>query len=155
MFSWVCLISSQAKSGRESEVTGREGPVGIGQPGVVRAPSGLVMGLPATATPATKGEYAPADCPARKGTRLNRLPPPADVQGVSWEGPAPEAEPEEPLYAVPKKDHQLRFTIEDFVLHKMLGKGSFGKVSRRPGNGLISNVQKVLKMDGRRYQNKI
>uniref|UniRef100_A0A669BME5 Protein kinase C n=1 Tax=Oreochromis niloticus TaxID=8128 RepID=A0A669BME5_ORENI len=36
--------------------------------------------------------------------------------------------PEEPLYAVPRKDHQPKFTINDFTLHKMLGKGSFGKV---------------------------
>uniref|UniRef100_A0A7N6AEW6 Protein kinase C n=1 Tax=Anabas testudineus TaxID=64144 RepID=A0A7N6AEW6_ANATE len=35
---------------------------------------------------------------------------------------------EEPLYAVPKKDHHPKFTIDDFILHKMLGKGSFGKV---------------------------
>lgn len=32
----------------------------------------------------------------------------------------------EPLYAVPHKEH--RFNFEDFILHKMLGKGSFGKV---------------------------
>lgn len=36
---------------------------------------------------------------------------------------------EEPLYAVPRKEHLPRFTLNDFVLHKMLGKGSFGKVS--------------------------
>lgn len=42
--------------------------------------------------------------------------------------PAPPAALEEPLYAVPRKEHQSKFTIEDFVLHKMLGKGSFGKV---------------------------
>lgn len=52
----------QARSTRESEIIGREGPVGVGQPGVVRAPSGLIMGLPATATPASKGE------PARKSS---------------------------------------------------------------------------------------
>lgn len=30
-----------------------------------------------------------------------------------------------------EREHQvqLKLTIEDFVLHKMLGKGSFGKVS--------------------------
>uniref|UniRef100_A0AAQ5XM91 Protein kinase C n=1 Tax=Amphiprion ocellaris TaxID=80972 RepID=A0AAQ5XM91_AMPOC len=38
------------------------------------------------------------------------------------------ASTEEPLYAVPRKDHQPKFIIDDFVLHKMLGKGSFGKV---------------------------
>uniref|UniRef100_A0A672G9Y2 Protein kinase C n=2 Tax=Salarias fasciatus TaxID=181472 RepID=A0A672G9Y2_SALFA len=56
------------------------------------------------------------------------------LQGVSWEGPGdvgqsvPERLPEEPLYAIPRKEHQPKFNIEDFVLHKMLGKGSFGKV---------------------------
>ncbi len=66
---------------------------------------------------------------------LSNLPPPAELQGVSWDGPADgsraitgELTEEEPLYAVPRKDHQPRFTIDDFVLHKMLGKGSFGKV---------------------------
>uniref|UniRef100_A0A7N8Y7Z0 Protein kinase C n=1 Tax=Mastacembelus armatus TaxID=205130 RepID=A0A7N8Y7Z0_9TELE len=60
------------------------------------------------------------------------LPLPTELQGVSWEGPADvNTEPltkEEPLYAVPKKDHQPKFNIDDFTLHKMLGKGSFGKV---------------------------
>lgn len=42
--------------------------------------------------------------------------------------PVSDVASEEPLYAVPRKDHQSKFTIEDFVLHKMLGKGSFGKV---------------------------
>uniref|UniRef100_A0A669F7C3 Protein kinase C n=1 Tax=Oreochromis niloticus TaxID=8128 RepID=A0A669F7C3_ORENI len=57
-----------------------------------------------------------------------------NYQGVSWEGPGDvsrsvsEVLPEEPLYAVPRKDHQPKFTINDFTLHKMLGKGSFGKV---------------------------
>uniref|UniRef100_A0AAQ6AET8 Protein kinase C n=1 Tax=Amphiprion ocellaris TaxID=80972 RepID=A0AAQ6AET8_AMPOC len=56
------------------------------------------------------------------------------LAGVSWEGPTDvsrtvtKASTEEPLYAVPRKDHQPKFIIDDFVLHKMLGKGSFGKV---------------------------
>lgn len=69
---------------------------------------------------------------------LPDLPLPADVQGVSWDGPtgvggsiAEALTEEEPLYAVPKKDHQPKFTVDDFVLHKMLGKGSFGKVLER------------------------
>ncbi|XP_040004271.1 protein kinase C theta type isoform X2 [Xiphias gladius] len=102
----------QARCIRESDIIGREGPVGVGQPGVVRAPSGLVMGSSGTATPANK-----------------------ELQGVSWEGPTDDSRPvteepieEEPLYTVPRKDHQPKFTIDDFVLHKMLGKGSFGKV---------------------------
>lgn len=45
----------KARSTRDSDIIGREGPVSVAQPGVVRAPSGLVMGLPATATPASKG----------------------------------------------------------------------------------------------------
>uniref|UniRef100_A0A673B167 Protein kinase C n=1 Tax=Sphaeramia orbicularis TaxID=375764 RepID=A0A673B167_9TELE len=60
---------------------------------------------------------------------------PMYMQGVSWEGPSDTSRPlteelegEEPLYAVPRKDHQSKFTVDDFVLHKMLGKGSFGKV---------------------------
>lgn len=64
---------------------------------------------------------------------------PAELQGISWDGPTglggsiPEAPTdEEPLYAVPKKDHlRPKFTVDDFVLHKMLGKGSFGKVRQK------------------------
>ncbi|KAG7265622.1 hypothetical protein CRUP_023123, partial [Coryphaenoides rupestris] len=112
---------SQARTSQDSETTGREGPVGVDQPGVVRAPSGLIMALPATATPARK-----------------------EVQGISWDmapgeeserepsssggpGAAVQAEDQEPLYAVPKKQQQ-GFSLDNFVLHKMLGKGSFGKV---------------------------
>ncbi|KAM7378501.1 hypothetical protein PAMA_013417 [Pampus argenteus] len=110
----LAIIESkqQARSTKEGDIIGREGPVGVGQPGMIRAPTGLVMASPATATPANK-----------------------DVQGISWEGPTDggrsgtEASPEgEPLYAVPRRDHQPKFTIDDFALHKMLGKGSFGKV---------------------------
>ncbi|XP_060928180.1 protein kinase C theta type [Limanda limanda] len=102
-----------ARSTKDSEIIGREGPVGVGQAGIVRAPSGLIMGLPAKPTPANK-----------------------ELLGISWDGPTDESgslaeaskEEEEPLYAVPRKDHHPKFTVEDFVLHKMLGKGSFGKV---------------------------
>lgn len=78
-------------------------------------------------------------------TPLTPLPLPADLQGVSWDGPSDmvsqpvletlpveegeKVQEEEPLYAVPRKDHLPKFTLENFVLHKMLGKGSFGKVS--------------------------
>ncbi|CAN9508434.1 unnamed protein product [Ophioblennius macclurei] len=104
----LAMIESkqQTKGTRDSEIVGREGPVDVNQPGMVRAPSGLVTGLPPAAVPMSK-----------------------DLQGVSWEGPGDvgDSVPEEPLYAIPRKEHP-KFNVEDFVLHKMLGKGSFGKV---------------------------
>uniref|UniRef100_H3D527 Protein kinase C n=1 Tax=Tetraodon nigroviridis TaxID=99883 RepID=H3D527_TETNG len=86
----LALIENQqqARTTRESDGIGREGPVGVGQRGIVRAPSGQIPGAPRPILEAA----------------------------------------EEPLYAVPKKDHNARFTVDDFVLHKLLGKGSFGKV---------------------------
>lgn len=62
---------------------------------------------------------------------LTELPP--ELQGVSWDGPADisisiTGTEAEPVYAVPKKDHAPKYAIEDFALHKLLGKGSFGKV---------------------------
>ncbi|XP_068163482.1 protein kinase C theta type [Antennarius striatus] len=108
----LAIIESKqlARSTKESDIVGREGPVGVGQPGIVRSPSGLITGLPARATQ-------------------------KELQGVSWDEPtdvsrSPTEAPteEEPVYALPRKDHHSKFTIDDFVLHKMLGKGSFGKV---------------------------
>ncbi|XP_068611073.1 protein kinase C theta type [Brachionichthys hirsutus] len=108
----LAVIESQqlARSTRGSDIIGREGPVGVGQLGVARTPSGVVAGVLAT--------------PTQKG-----------LQGVSWDEPtdvgrstAEAPTEEEPLYAVPRKEHRSKFTIDDFVLHKMLGKGSFGKV---------------------------
>uniref|UniRef100_H2MQW5 Protein kinase C n=1 Tax=Oryzias latipes TaxID=8090 RepID=H2MQW5_ORYLA len=103
----LAVIEIKQQVGRRTEVYVREGPVGIGQPGK-NAPTNFPRSVPAAGAADPLGS--------------------ADVQGVAWEGPVSEAETEEPLYAVPKKDHQLKFAIEDFVLHKMLGKGSFGKV---------------------------
>uniref|UniRef100_A0A8C8F0S8 protein kinase C n=1 Tax=Oncorhynchus tshawytscha TaxID=74940 RepID=A0A8C8F0S8_ONCTS len=59
---------------------------------------------------------------------------PSEQQGISWDTPAvgdmpaPVKEEPETLYAVPRKEHLHKFTLDNFVLHKMLGKGSFGKV---------------------------
>ncbi|KAM3858816.1 protein kinase C theta type isoform 2-T2 [Diretmus argenteus] len=112
----LAMIESkqQVRQTNVLDIIGREGPVGVGQAGVVRAPSGLATGLPATA----------AHAAARK-----------EVQGISWDSPTDvcrpateEEENEEPLYAVPRKEHQHKFTVDNFILHKMLGKGSFGKV---------------------------
>lgn len=44
---------------------------------------------------------------------------------------APVMEEPETLYAAPRKDHLHKFTLDNFILHKMLGKGSFGKVPER------------------------
>uniref|UniRef100_A0A8K9XS01 Protein kinase C n=1 Tax=Oncorhynchus mykiss TaxID=8022 RepID=A0A8K9XS01_ONCMY len=57
-----------------------------------------------------------------------------EQQGISWDTPAmgdmpaPVKEEPETLYPVPRKEHLHKFTLDNFVLHKMLGKGSFGKV---------------------------
>ncbi|XP_041709498.1 protein kinase C theta type [Coregonus clupeaformis] len=99
----------QARGSRESEIRSRGGPVGVGQAGVVREPSGLVAGLPPTAATAGRKEQ----------------------QGISWDTPAEGDVPapvKEELYAVPRKEHHHKFTLDNFILHKMLGKGSFGKV---------------------------
>lgn len=72
------------------------------------------------------------------GVYLNPLMCVAEPQGISWETPVEgtvkgEALIESDLGDQPqeREEHQvqLKLTIEDFVLHKMLGKGSFGKVS--------------------------
>lgn len=69
---------------------------------------------------------------------MNPLMCVAEPQGISWETPVEgtvkgEALIESDLGDQPqeREEHQvqLKLTIEDFVLHKMLGKGSFGKVS--------------------------
>ncbi|XP_070997197.1 protein kinase C theta type-like isoform X2 [Oncorhynchus clarkii lewisi] len=101
----------QARGSRESEIYSRGGPVGVGQAGVVREPSGLVAGLPPTAAPA--------------GQNLLHLS--WDTPAVG-DMPAPVMEEPETLYAVPRIEHLHKFTLDNFVLHKMLGKGSFGKV---------------------------
>lgn len=71
---------------------------------------------------------------------LNALVCVAEPQGISWETPVEGTVKEEPLIESDfgeqpqeQDEHrvQLKLTIEDFVLHKMLGKGSFGKVSTR------------------------
>uniref|UniRef100_W5NF76 Protein kinase C n=1 Tax=Lepisosteus oculatus TaxID=7918 RepID=W5NF76_LEPOC len=95
----------KARCSRDTEIIGREGPVDISQPGVIREPSGV--------------QHMPAPVSTRK-----------DLQGIAWECPKEQhQEPEipEPTYAVARKEMR-KFTIDDFILHKMLGKGSFGKV---------------------------
>ncbi|XP_034984073.2 protein kinase C theta type isoform X1 [Zootoca vivipara] len=102
------LIESrqQARSLRESEKILREGPVEIVFPDKDPTPTAP----PVPAPPAGKKE----------------------PQGVSWESPAEDVTcPDSSVELEPRKDLPAelpKFTIDDFVLHKMLGKGSFGKV---------------------------
>lgn len=59
----------------------------------------------------------------------------SEPQGISWESPVEETtRPRSLIESEPEKEQpcaHLKLTIDDFVLHKMLGKGSFGKVSNR------------------------
>ncbi|KAM9467730.1 protein kinase C theta type [Clarias gariepinus] len=116
----LAMIEStqQARSSRDNEIIGRDGPVGVGQPGVVREPSGCLPPLPIQT-------LSPASAPPL---------PRKEQQGVAWDSPFEGdnnslslTQVSEPLYAVPHKEHH-KFTLDDFLLHKMLGKGSFGKV---------------------------
>ncbi|MCJ8743231.1 hypothetical protein PDJAM_G00091320 [Pangasius djambal] len=114
----LAMIEStqQARSSRDNDIIGREGPVGVGQAGVVREPSGCVPSLPIHSLSPTPAPPLP-----RK-----------EQQGVAWDSPLEGdhlsfSEDSEPLYAVPHKEHH-KFSLDDFTLHKMLGKGSFGKV---------------------------
>ncbi|XP_061085834.1 protein kinase C theta type-like isoform X1 [Conger conger] len=115
----------QARSSRDNDIISREGPVGVGQPGVVREP------LP----------------PAAPGPRKE--------QGISWDSPTDQEPPApdspEPTYAVPRKEqHKLqhKLSFEHFTLHRLLGKGSFGKVflAELKGSGRFF-AMKVLKKD--------
>ncbi|NP_001082839.2 protein kinase C theta type [Danio rerio] len=120
----------QARSSRDTETVGREGPVSADQPGVIREPSGRLAISPLTPAPPL---------------------PRKEHQGISWDSPAdgrrPSLEEPEPLYATPRKEHH-KFTIDSFILHKMLGKGSFGKVflAELKGSGQFFAV-KALKKD--------
>ncbi|XP_055002657.1 protein kinase C theta type [Sorex araneus] len=96
----LAMIESaqQARCLRDTEHVLREGPVEIGPP----CPG--------------KGDARPPLAPA-SGKR--------EPQGISWETPpdrveTPSHPPQPPPHAKPG--------IEDFILHKLLGKGSFGKV---------------------------
>ncbi|XP_066523532.1 protein kinase C theta type [Hoplias malabaricus] len=107
----LALIEStqQARSSKDIEGTGREGPVVVGQAGMVKESTGYLAVQSLTPAPPL---------------------PRKEHQGIAWDVPQSDrlssAVEQEPLYAIPRKEH--RFTLEDFTLHKMLGKGSFGKV---------------------------
>uniref|UniRef100_A0A8D2MIG3 Protein kinase C n=1 Tax=Zonotrichia albicollis TaxID=44394 RepID=A0A8D2MIG3_ZONAL len=108
----LAMIEStqQARCQRDSEQISRDGPLEIGFPVPVKDVTPL-QALPAS------GKKEP--------------------QGISWETPVEGTVKGESLIesdlgeqSQEQQEHQvqLKLTIEDFVLHKMLGKGSFGKV---------------------------
>ncbi|XP_007441354.1 protein kinase C theta type isoform X1 [Python bivittatus] len=97
--------SQQARNLRDSEQILREGPVEISSR-VKEAP--LSPSVPELPT-------------GRK-----------EPQGISWESPVEDfSVSDSPVELEPRKDIQAelpKLTIDDFNLHRMLGKGSFGKV---------------------------
>ncbi|XP_016048533.1 protein kinase C theta type isoform X2 [Erinaceus europaeus] len=107
----LAMIEStqQARSLRDSEHIFREGPVEIGLPCSIRS------------------EPRPP-CAPTTGKR--------ESQGISWESPplddlervCPRPEPE---LNVERPALHTKLKIEDFILHKMLGKGSFGKALKK------------------------
>ncbi|XP_066489431.1 protein kinase C theta type isoform X2 [Tiliqua scincoides] len=103
----LALIEStqQARNLRDTEQIFREGPLEIVFPDKEASSTPLMTGIPT-------GKKEP--------------------QGVSWELPAEGiTSSDSPVELEPKRDLQSelpKFTIDDFTLHKMLGKGSFGKV---------------------------
>ncbi|XP_072858609.2 protein kinase C theta type isoform X3 [Pogona vitticeps] len=103
----LALIESrqQARSLRESERILREGPVEIIFPDKEASSTSSVPGPP-----------------------VEKKEP----QGISWESPVGEmTRLDSPVKREPREDVQPqlpRLTFDHFILHKMLGKGSFGKV---------------------------
>ncbi|XP_062450979.1 protein kinase C theta type isoform X2 [Rhea pennata] len=111
----LAMIEStqQARCQRDTEQISRDGPLEIGFPVLVKE--------------VTQLQAVPASTTGKK-----------EPQGISWETPVEGTTKGESLIEPDSRgewpqDQQgrqvlLKLTIEDFVLHKMLGKGSFGKV---------------------------
>ncbi|XP_023609363.1 protein kinase C theta type [Myotis lucifugus] len=103
----LAMIEStqQARCLRDTEHIYREGPVEIGPPCSIKGEARLPYVL-------ASGKREP--------------------QGISWESPLDEMEKichhPEPEPNVERPSLHMKLKIEDFILHKMLGKGSFGKV---------------------------
>ncbi|XP_006891920.1 PREDICTED: protein kinase C theta type-like isoform X1 [Elephantulus edwardii] len=107
----LAMIEStqQARCLRDTEHIFREGPVEIA--------------LPCSMKQGTKEE-----------TKLPYLPTPGkrEPQGISWDSPMDGMDKSchlpEPEQNIERPSLPVKLKIEDFILHKMLGKGSFGKV---------------------------
>ncbi|XP_044534290.1 protein kinase C theta type isoform X2 [Gracilinanus agilis] len=105
----LAMIEStqQARCLRDTEQIFREGPVEIGLP--IHFKQGATI------------PYLPMTTTGKK-----------EPQGISWELPMERMVNTEPLSGPVLKTEQpslkMKFSMEDFILHKMLGKGSFGKV---------------------------
>uniref|UniRef100_A0A4X2L6K7 Protein kinase C n=1 Tax=Vombatus ursinus TaxID=29139 RepID=A0A4X2L6K7_VOMUR len=112
----LAMIEStqQARCLRDTEQIFREGPIEIG--------------LPIHITQGATIPYLPISTGGKKGSDDDDDEP----QGISWELPVEGMVSTEPLSGPVLKTEQpslkMKFSIEDFILHKMLGKGSFGKV---------------------------
>ncbi|KAJ8381585.1 hypothetical protein SKAU_G00023630 [Synaphobranchus kaupii] len=91
--------TQQGRSSKDNDDTGLEVPAGNDHPELVREPSGCVQCFPMPA--------------------MGRKEP----QGILWRSTK---ERGWQMPGVPETSQ--RFTIDNFVLHKMLGRGSFGKV---------------------------
>ncbi|XP_075409293.1 protein kinase C theta type isoform X2 [Tenrec ecaudatus] len=104
----LAMIEStqQARCLRDTEHICREGPVEVG--------------LPRSTKDETKLPYLPAQTGKR------------EPQGISWDSPMDGMDKmcllPEPELSIERPSLQIKLQIEDFILHKMLGKGSFGKV---------------------------
>ncbi|XP_063304350.1 protein kinase C theta type isoform X1 [Pelobates fuscus] len=110
----------QDRRQRESERIYREGPVEVGGPSLTNT-SPLVIS-------------------EKKGP-----------QGIAWEMPVEDIKYQEPIDSKLRIDQpcsHIKVTFNDFVLHKMLGKGSFGKVFLAELKGANQYfAMKVLKKD--------
>ncbi|OCT89239.1 protein kinase C theta type [Xenopus laevis] len=113
--------SQQDRRQRDSEFIYREGPVNVG--------------------PATNAQQQPIVLSIKK-----------ESQGICWESPVENIKVQEsPAELEPEIEQsscQIKVTFSDFVLHKMLGKGSFGKVflAEMKGTNQFFAI-KVLKKD--------